>query len=142
MKDTAKRITLYILAHARNVTKTKLSKLLFLIDDLYRSQTGDYLTEFIYIKYFNGPYPRGFEDFLNDLSTQELIHFREHETDIGTRYYTVELGSKVQKTDLDSVEQTFVDTVLEQYSTLPTSDIVENIMEFNIVKNRKFAEYI
>ena len=141
MSDLEK-IMIYLIGKAGPITKTKLVKLLYLIDVAYKKSHQKILTGLKYVKYFYGPYSRDIDEALKNLYASNLISYEEHFTADGRRYYLISLKDDVKIPDVDGDVEGVIDKVVKKYAFKRLDDILDVIYSMDEVKGAKFGEPI
>ncbi|ABQ47733.1 conserved hypothetical protein [Thermotoga petrophila RKU-10] len=115
-----------ILRKTGPILKTKLLKLLFLVDYYAIKKIGKQITDLDYKKYFYGPYDKNFELVLNKMYVEGLIHTEEHIIEPGP----FETG----KINLSNEEKEILDEVLQKYGEMTLNEVLEEIYKLDEIK--------
>lgn len=137
-----------LLRKAGSLTKTKLVKILFLIDLDYYKKKHKKLSNFTYIRYFYGPYPKEIEQILGYLNALGIINYEAHISFEGQTYYLISVNNndKFKKLklhqSLDSEAKELIKKIAEKYSKKSLDYILEQVYDLNEVKSKSFGEKI
>lgn len=130
-----------ILRKTGPILKTKLLKLLFLVDYYAIKKIGKQITDLDYKKYFYGPYDKNFELVLNKMYVEGLIHTEEHISSKGNVYYLIEPGPfETGKINLSNEEKEILDEVLQKYGEMTLNEVLEEIYKLDEIRDRNFDE--
>ncbi|AEX85572.1 hypothetical protein Marpi_1162 [Marinitoga piezophila KA3] len=136
-------IILEVLNEAKTLTKTKLVKILFLIDLYYNKMRGKKLSTLDYTLYFYGPYPAEIEKILGYLKAFDYINFEERLSYEGKRYYLISISKEFKENKLlTDEEKAFIKNVVNRYSRKDLDEILKEVYAMDKVKNGKFGEVI
>jgi len=137
-----------LLRKAGSLTKTKLVKMLFLIDLDYYNKKKKKLSNFTYIRYFYGPYPKEIETILSYLNALGIITYETRLSSAGKTYYLISINTndRVKKLglqdSLNTEEKFIIEKIAKDYSTKNLDDILKQVYELDEVKNKPFGETI
>ncbi len=121
-------IVAYVEAHEGYVTKTKLLKLLYLIDLEYYRTNRETLTSFHWRYLHLGPWAAEFDPLLDSLRNTDKIRERqssrlEHDTKFLGAYDTVDLRRLFKS----YVEESIVKSVLDTWGEKTTAEILDHV---------------
>ncbi|AKI96733.1 hypothetical protein IX53_01625 [Kosmotoga pacifica] len=138
-------LILNVLKLAGPITKTKLVKLLFLIDNEASAKINKKISSFAYVKYFYGPYPPELEDILSYLSAKGIIHYNENISCNGRRYYLISIDSpEYQKRGemaniFSEKEEQIIRSIVNKYKDKSLEDILESVYALDSVEKATFG---
>ena len=118
-------IVLYLCSSVKEVTKTKLNKLLWYSDFLNFRLTHRSLTGIVYVHLPYGPVPQNYECCLAHLTDQKLLDSQEEVTWSG---FTFEVYKPREKADLSSFavgERAVLAAISKRFATMKAKRIVE-----------------
>ncbi len=120
----------------KGIGRTKLMKLLFLIDYHAFKEKGKKITGLKWIKWLYGPFSRKVLDTLDALEAEGKI-YAEEIPGLGvfyiSSYYNVNISENVRK---------MVDEVLKEYATKSLDYILTKVYNLPEVKNKDVGDYI
>ena len=116
-----------VLHHAGDVAKTKLVKLVYLVDIAWVQMTGQPLTNTPYVWHKRGPYSEVFATGLDRLVLGSCVTFREGTTSDGHEYtlYSL-LGSAPE---VDPEVDLVVRDITAKFAILPLNDLLAYVYE-------------
>ena len=123
-------------------SKTKLVKLLFLIDKHFANKYGAPLTNVKYRSYFYGPYSGDIESALDYLTENGYITMRYVNDFIAEPYYELTLIELPKFSALSEKEKEEVRDFISRYVSAPLKDILEEVYQTEEYKNTEFGEVI
>jgi hypothetical protein len=106
-------------------SKTKLVKLLYLIDVVFARKHKKAFSGISYTSYYYGPYSEDIEKALKLLQDFKYITTEPYQTFDGTNYYRFKLNSMPHFSSLTSAERSEVKDILSPFVTMDLKDIVE-----------------
>ncbi|MFO7966525.1 MAG: Panacea domain-containing protein [Archaeoglobaceae archaeon] len=119
-------------------SRTKLVKLLFLIDTESKKEINKTLTGINYIYHFYGPYS---EDIIHKAIEMDGEEVREVYNPILERY-EYHKGEKERDLSFDEKELEILENVLEKYGTKSTQEIKNIVYSTDEVKGKRPGEII
>jgi len=148
-KSIAKALIAYIVKNYPDaydgLTKTKLMKLVFLVDYEYYRRYKRTLTGATYVKYFYGPFSKEIAEILDEMVAHDLIQMESGISSSGNIYYvykptllTEQLTHVVEK---DPQIKRIVDSVIRE-NIAPLEKILEKVYAIEKVKKSEFLERI
>ncbi|SHH27338.1 Panacea domain-containing protein [Thermosipho atlanticus] len=142
----ALQIIVELLRNTEPLIKTKLVKLLFLIDMKFLEIYGKKMSELTYVRYFYGPYSRDIDYLLTFLNAKGVISYEEHINSDGKTYYLIELSNNEKYNEvsksLGEKERKIIKEIADRYSKKDLSKILEEVYNIPKVKNKNFGEEI
>jgi|GEM_PF-1736211 len=124
------------------LTKTKLMKLMFIIDYIAKNSRrlgiGRTITGSKYIYYHYGPYSRDVANAINDMNKYEI-----EEIDLGelSRYsslYSYRVGNRPRfNIELEPKEKEIIDYVIQNYGYMPLEKLLFSIYNTSFMKKAK-----
>ncbi|MEJ5258471.1 MAG: Panacea domain-containing protein [Fervidobacterium sp.] len=145
MLSKQEEIVICVLKNIKNVPKTKLLKLLYLIDREAVRVFKRTLTGFRYYRYLYGPYTIQIEDVINSLSLGQYITFDYRITSSQREVYLLVPEKKAREYKLKTIskeEMDLIDDILERYGSKRLDSILKEVYGFEEIKNAEFAEEI
>lgn len=130
------------LHNGRLYSKTKLVKLLYLLDRHFANKYGRSLTGLRYTSYFYGPYSDDIESALDYLARMGYITIRYEEGFYGSPYYVLTLVEPPRFSALTDQEATEVREFVSNYVDKSLEDILEEVYDTEEYKNAEFGEVI
>lgn len=122
-----------------DLTRTKLVKLLYLIDLEYWTRKKKTLTGLNYVSYYYGPYSEEIIDAIQELQKDQVIQEFSAISPEGRQYYIYNLRKKInldelsfRKKDLEIIEE-----VLGKYKDLSLDEILEQVYKSQPYKRTK-----
>lgn len=119
-----------------HLTKTKLVKLLYLIERRHYIQTGKLLTGVDWVLYFYGPYAHEISSTLADMDGQDIDE-RSMVSYDGTSYYIYYAGEEPAIDPVKNLSKTefkIAKTVLDQYGQVSLKSILDEVYDLPEVK--------
>lgn len=107
-------------------TRTKLVKLLYLADKQYRENNPYSITGVAWSKYHYGPYDETIIERVKTLDN-DRIRIVEHVRDTGIQYHHRPSGTSEEYPNLSTEMKRTLDTVLDTYAAMDTTDLVKHI---------------
>lgn len=123
-------------------SKTKLVKLLFLIDKHFANESGSPLTNVKYRSYFYGPYSGDIESALDYLAQNGYITIRYVSDFVAEPYYVLTLVEPPKFSALSEEEKEKVRDIISRYVNTSLKDILEEVYETEEYKKTEFGEVI
>jgi len=144
-KEKLKNIILLILKlHGNKLYfKTKLVKLLYLLDLHFNKKFKHPLTNLQYKCYFYGPYSKEIEKVLNSLENENIIHIKEvFDFFSDKNYYVIELKELPVLNKLSEEEKKEISNFVKKYANKSLSEILEKVYNTPPFKRASFGETI
>lgn len=141
------KVIIYIISKLPNdVTRTKLVKLLYLIDLISLKRNKTSITNLIYVSYHYGPYSPKIKEALDILNNFEIQEDLNTSVD-GNIFYLYSLGTNSRLKDapeklLKSEEKAIVDDVLENYGHKSLKSLLDVVYETKAYKNTPLGKDI
>lgn len=150
--DKLHKIILFIVQNKkRNLTRTKLVKMLYLLDKGYRAKCGEVLTGLTYKRYFYGPYSEDIVKALSELNGFEITE-TTYEISPGNVFYDYSLGSvfrfsrdnllSLTDTGVDREKEKFILSLIELYDSLSTKEVLSKVYSAPEFQRTSFGEPI
>lgn len=144
--EKIKKIILLLLNRLNeNITRTKIVKLLFLLDYVNYVNNGKKITNISYDYYYYGPYSRKIIDVIDDMKNENLLSESEHFNSNGNVYYIYSTNSETQNPEqlLDSDETNTFEEVVKKYGHLSLKQLLEYVYSTPPIRdNRQGTESI
>ena len=121
-------------------SKTKLVKLLYLLDYETFKKKGNIFTGLTYKKYYYGPYSRTIEEVISSLKNKGAIMVLQRTGTSGRDYYVFKLVKDIET--LDSKEKQEIQDRLESYLNETLDEILDDVYSTEPVQNTKFGQEI
>lgn len=122
-----------------NLTRTKIVKLLYLLDIESVAKYGKQVTNFEYRKYYYGPYD---ENIINLLDERQYFSVGLGITSSGNQYYNYTVGPKKNDHQMDNNTKELVDSIVNKYGQHSLDKILEIAYATTQFKNTNFGEKI
>jgi len=146
-------IVLFLLSEVGDIVKTKLVKLLFLADYKAREGLGRKISNFEYVRYLYGPYPRDIETVLAYLEAKGVIGYEERINQRGDTYYLIYPKRSDFEESLKAIphgkevapseeEKAILHEIAEAYGQKSLEEILEEVYDMGVLKEVPFAEPI
>ncbi len=119
-------------------TRTKLVKLLYLVDKKAHTSLNRTITGCRYIKHYYGPYTDTIIDVADEAAAKDRINIltymrengRQFHHEPGSTPHRDEITHNIRQQELD-----IIDTVLEEYGRMDTTDLVADVLDRNSVSS-------
>lgn len=125
--------------------RTHLQKLLFLSDLLASRKFGQPITKMKYVRYTHGPYSKSLDDYIEGLTSSELIEERRFPILTGPeKYYSRFYQNKMSNVkdflvqNIGPEKMLLVDEVSQSYGNKSLQDVLSFVYSLEEVKNVKF----
>jgi uncharacterized phage-associated protein len=137
----ARSVVLYLIARYRRVvgkgiTRTRLMKLLFLVDYIHWKRCGRKLTNLEWRTYLFGPFSREVLDILDELEDGGKVIVEEIEK--GVYLYK----AYEEPTNLSEAVKSLVNEVVEKFGKLSLDELLNYVYSLNEVKRTGIGEVI
>jgi uncharacterized phage-associated protein len=137
--EMLKKLILYLVTRYYRVTgkgigRTKLMKLVFLVDYLYWKRFGKRLLDVKWVKYLYGPFSKAVLDTLDELEREGIIGIVE--LDKGITLYTA-LYNNIK---LSEEAKKIVDEVVENFGKLSLDELLKYVYSLDEVRGRDPGE--
>ena len=144
MEKVLEVIGLILSIHGGKIySKTKLIKLLYLLDLQFAKESGIPLTGIEYKSYFYGPYSEDIEDALKSLEKLGFLEVtQEKSTFTGKLYYVLKLLDLPRFNKLTEKEKEKIRKLVSRYIDSSLDDILDEVYETEEYKNTPFGEVI
>jgi hypothetical protein len=106
-------------------SKTKLVKLLYLIDVVFARKYNKAFSGISYKSYYYGPYSEDIEKAIKLLQDLKYITTEQYQASDGTNYYRFKLNSMPYFSSLTAAERSEVKDILSPFVTMDLKDIVQ-----------------
>jgi len=124
-------------------SKTKLVKLLYLIDRHFAKKYGRTLTGIEYKSYFYGPYSDEIEEALNYLNEQGFVKILYEESPFtGVPYYVLKLINLPNFGSLTEEERKTVINIVKTYARKSLDEILDEVYDTEEYNNTPFGRVI
>ena len=123
-------------------SKTKLVKLLYLLDRHFVQQRNMPLTGIKYKSYFYGPYSEEIDVALKYLQEKGFLRIKVSENFFGIPYYIIELTSFPDFKALTDEEVKEIRNFVSKYVDKSLDEILEEVYETKEYKETEFGEVI
>ena len=139
--EMLKKLILYLVTRYYRVTgkgigRTKLMKLVFLVDYLYWKRFGKRLLDVKWVKYLYGPFSKAVLEALDELEREGIIGVAE--LDKGITLYTA-LYNNIK---LSEEAKKIVDEVVENFGKLSLDELLKYVYSLDEVRGRDLGEEI
>ena len=129
-------ITRYYRATGKGIGRTKLMKLVFLVDYLHWKRFGKRLLDVRWVKYLYGPFSKAVLDILDELERDGVVGVVE--LDKGITLYTalynnIKLGGDAKK---------IADEVVKNLGELSLDELLQHVYSLDEVRGRDLGEEI
>ena len=121
------------------LTRTKIVKLLYLLDIESVSKHGKQLTNFEYRKYYYGPYD---ENIINLLDERQYFSVGLGITSSGNQYYNYTVGPKKNDYQMNDNTKELVNSVIKKYGQCSLDKILEVAYSTPQFKKTNFGDKI
>lgn len=128
-------ISVYSRIKGRGIGRTKLMKLVFLIDYHAIKELGSKITKITWFKWLYGPFSRAVLDTLDVLEDEGIVEIEEI-PDIG-RFYKYS-----KRIVLPEKYKQIVDRVLNMYMETPLDRLLDKVYNLPEVKEKKIGDII
>ncbi len=124
-------------------SKTKLVKLIYLIDLISKKKNNYKITEATYKSYFYGPYSEDIDIALHQLKDLELIDvYEDFSLYTGRQYYTIKLKDLPNFGALSEEEKKLIRNITSRYKNKPLDEILEEVYNTEEFSRTNFGEEI
>ena len=123
-------------------SKTKLIKLLYLLDYETFKSTGHIFTDLSYKKYYYGPYSEEIEEAISLLKDKGILEVTVTQGIYGQKYYIFKLKRYEDIERLSKKERKEIQKKLENYLNKNLDEILDIVYETEPVKKARFGERI
>jgi uncharacterized protein YwgA len=127
-------VTRYYRVTGKGIGRTKLMKLVFLVDYLHWKRFGKRLLDVKWVKYLYGPFSKAVLDALDELEREGVIGIVE--LDKGIILYTA-LYNNIK---LSEEAKKIVDEVVENFGKLSLDELLQYVYSLDEVRGRDLGE--
>lgn len=125
-----------------SLTRTKLMKLLYIVDREAEADFGEKISDTNYIRYYYGPYSEEAMNEVESLSSKE-IRERRGRSSKGDFYIYESTRDTADAESLAPEERALITRVLEEYGEMDTEEIVEKVYDEDNLNNvTKYTEIL
>lgn len=128
-----------ILNNLGSLTRTKIVKLLYLLDIESTERYGKKLTDFEYKKYYYGPYD---QKIVSLLDNPKYFNVTLGVTSSGSQFYNYSVGPRKPTIPIDSMTKDLVDEIVNKYGRIHLDKILEIAYDTQQFKVTDFGEKI
>lgn len=135
-----KEIILYLMEKLNGeITKTRLVKLMYLIDFFAKQELGRKISSIIYNYYYYGPYSDEIVKDIEELKSEGVIVETLGETNKGNTYhlYTLHSISRTYSNFVDMDERKIADKVILQFGTIDFNKLIEYVYNTGPIRDNK-----
>jgi uncharacterized protein YwgA len=129
-------ITRYYRATGKGIGRTKLMKLVFLVDYLHWKRFGKRLLDVNWVKYLYGPFSKAVLDILDELERDCIIGVVE--LDKGITLYTALYNNVKLSEDVKKI----AGEVIETFCKLGLEELLQHVYSLEEVRGRDLGEEI
>jgi hypothetical protein len=144
MTELTHHLIVYIVQNLhKNLLKTNLLKLLYLIDLEFFKKRGKQATNFNYIYYKKGPWTPQFDQTLTQLEGFEIKSIKKEKLEATEEYYIFCKGPKPRfQPALPSDLKEIVDRILFIFKETPQKDLLQYVYSIEPMRSVRFGEKI
>jgi len=124
------------------ITKTRLLKLLYLIDFRSKEKLGKKITKFTYDYYYYGPYSESFIKTLNFSKGYEVTETTKVTSNLEVIYlYTPGMQPRVsaQLSSLNKTQKKIIEEVIDQYGQLEFKELLGEVYKTRPIERKHFG---